>query len=183
MRQIGLSAWWCHREHSGNHSRRRRRGPLAGSAAARAQGGFRGALRGNATDAEKLLEGKIVHAILCNQRMPHESGVSFLKRVRELWPDPVRMIISGYSESEDIIAGLNEAGIYQYITKPWQPDQLVETVKEAVQLYRLQKETETAGVDVKATSGHIKKVVSVKRGVAKQLYDFDRIVHACQSAL
>ncbi|MET3913010.1 response regulator RpfG family c-di-GMP phosphodiesterase [Bradyrhizobium sp. S3.3.6] len=124
---------------------------------------------GNATDAEKLLEGEIVHAILCDQRMPHESGVSFLKRVRELWPDPVRMIISGYSESEDIIAGLNEAGIYQYITKPWQPDQLVETVKEAVQLYRLQKETETAGVDVKATSGNIKKVVSVKRGVAKQL--------------
>nr|CAA78991.1 hoxA [Bradyrhizobium japonicum] len=138
---------------------------------------------GNATDAEKLLEGEIVHAILCDQRMPHESGVSFLKRVRELWPDPVRMIISGYSESEDIIAGLNEAGIYQYITKPWQPDQLVETVKEAVQLYRLQKETETAGVDVKATSGHIKKVVSVKRGVAKQLYDFDRIVHSTESPM
>jgi len=89
---------------------------------------------GSAADAEKLLEGEIVHAILCDQRMPHESGVSFLKRVRELWPDPVRMIISGYSDSEDIIAGLNEAGIYQYITKPWQPERLVDTVKEAVQL-------------------------------------------------
>ena len=138
---------------------------------------------GNAADAEKLLEGEIVHAILCDQRMPHESGVSFLKRVRELWPDPVRMIISGYSDSEDIIAGLNEAGIYQYITKPWQPDRLVDIVKEAVQLYRLQKETETAGVDVKATPGHIKKVVSVKRGVAKQLYDFDRIVHSSDSPM
>ena len=138
---------------------------------------------GNAADAEKLLEGEIVHAILCDQRMPHESGVSFLKRVRELWPDPVRMIISGYSDSEDIIAGLNEAGIYQYITKPWQPDRLVDIVKEAVQLYRLQKETETAGVDVKAAPGHIKKVVSVKRGVAKQLYDFDRIVHSPDSPM
>ncbi|PDT90866.1 sigma-54-dependent Fis family transcriptional regulator [Bradyrhizobium sp. Y36] len=138
---------------------------------------------GNAADAEKLLEGEIVHAILCDQRMPHESGVSFLKRVRELWPDPVRMIISGYSDSEDIIAGLNEAGIYQYITKPWQPERLVDIVKEAVQLYRLQKETETAGVDVKATPGHIKKVVSVKRGVAKQLYDFDRIVHSAESPM
>lgn len=138
---------------------------------------------GNAAEAEKLLEGEIVHAILCDQRMPQESGVSFLKRVRELWPDPVRMIISGYSDSEDIIAGLNEAGIYQYVTKPWQPDRLVDIVKEAVQLYRLQKETETAGVDVKATPGHIKKVVSVKRGVAKQLYDFDRIVHSSESPM
>ena len=42
---------------------------------------------------------------------------------------------------------------YQYITKPWQPDRLVDIVKKAVQLYRLQKETETAGVDVKATPG------------------------------
>jgi len=138
---------------------------------------------GSANDAEKLLEGEIVHAIICDQRMPHESGVSFLKRVRELWPDPVRMIISGYSDSEDIIAGLNEAGIYQYITKPWQPDRLLEIVKEAVQLYRLQKETETAGVDVKARSGHIKKVVSIKRGAAKQLYDFDRIVHSADSPM
>ncbi len=138
---------------------------------------------GSAEDAERLLEGEIVHAIICDQRMPHESGVSFLKRVRELWPDPVRMIISGYSDSEDIIAGLNEAGIYQYITKPWQPDRLLEIVKEAVQLYRLQKETETAGVDVKARSGHIKKVVSIKRGAAKQLYDFDRIVHSSNSPM
>jgi two-component system, NtrC family, response regulator HupR/HoxA len=138
---------------------------------------------GSANDAEKLLEGEIVHAIICDQRMPHESGVSFLKRVRELWPDPVRMIISGYSDSEDIIAGLNEAGIYQYITKPWQPDRLLEIVKEAVQLYRLQKETETAGVDVKARPGHVKKVVSIKRGAAKQFYDFDRIVHSANSPM
>ncbi|MFH0300142.1 sigma-54 dependent transcriptional regulator [Bradyrhizobium sp. 31Argb] len=101
----------------------------------------------------------------------------------ELWPDPVRMIISGYSDSEDIIAGLNEAGIYQYITKPWQPDRLIDIVKEAVQLYRLQKETETAGVDVRATPQHIKKVVSVKRGAAKQLYDFNRIVHSPDSPM
>ncbi|MGY4281831.1 DNA-binding NtrC family response regulator [Bradyrhizobium sp. LM2.7] len=100
---------------------------------------------GNAADAEKLLEGDIVHAILCDERMPHESGVSFLKRVRDIWPDPMRMIISGYSDCEDIIAGLSEAGIYQYITKPRQPNRLVDIVKKAVQLYRLQKETETTG--------------------------------------
>ena len=72
----------------------------------------------NAAEAASFLEGDIVHAILCDQRMPGETGVEFLKRVRDIWPDPVRMIISGYSDSEDIIAGINEAGIYQYITKP-----------------------------------------------------------------
>lgn len=51
----------------------------------------------------------------------------------------------GYSDCEDIIAGLNEAGIYQYITKRWQPDRLIDIVKKAVQLHRLQKETKRRG--------------------------------------
>jgi len=137
----------------------------------------------NATEAAKFLEGDIVHAILCDQRMPGETGVAFLKRVRDAWPDPVRMIISGYSDSEDIIAGLNEAGIYQYITKPWHPAKLIETVRGAIQLFRLQKETETSGVDLKFTPERARQVVSERRGAARRLYDFDRIVHAPGSPL
>lgn len=59
----------------------------------------------------------------------------------------------------------------------------METVQEAVQLYRHQKETETAGVDVKLTPRRVKQVVSEKRGAARQLYDFDRIVHAPSSPM
>ena len=66
----------------------------------------------NAAEAEAVLAGELVQVILCDQRMPGESGVDFLKRVREHWPEPVRMIISGYTDAEDIIAGVNEAGIY-----------------------------------------------------------------------
>ena len=94
----------------------------------------------NAQEAEAILAGDLVQVILCDQRMPGETGVDFLRRVRETWPDPVRMIISGFSESEDIIAGVNEAGIYQYVTKPWHPEKLIECVRDAVKLYRMQKE-------------------------------------------
>lgn len=83
----------------------------------------------NALEAERLLEGEMVQVILCDQRMPGQTGVEFLSQVRERWPEPVRMIISGFTESEDIIAGVNEAGIYRYITKPWDPDQLLEIVR------------------------------------------------------
>ena len=48
-----------------------------------------------AVEAEEVLAGEMVQVILCDQRMPGENGVDFLKRVRDLWPDPVRMIISG----------------------------------------------------------------------------------------
>ena len=61
--------------------------------------------------------------VLCDQRMPGMSGVEFLKVVRERWPDVVRVIISGYTDAEDIIQGV-QRGIYQYVTKPWPPDSL-----------------------------------------------------------
>jgi two-component system response regulator HupR/HoxA len=50
----------------------------------------------------------------------------------------VRIVISGYTDSEDIIAGINEAGIYQYILKPWVPDHLLQTVRSAAEARTLQ---------------------------------------------
>ncbi len=94
----------------------------------------------SAQEAAEILAGDLVQVILCDQRMPEQTGVDFLKRVRDRWPEPVRIIISGYTDAEDIIAGVNEAGIFQYITKPWDPEQLVDSVRAAAELYRLQKE-------------------------------------------
>ena len=94
-------------------------------------------------EAERILAEEWVQLILCDQRMPDVTGVEFLKQVRDKWPDVVRMIISGYTDSEDIISAVNEAGIYQYITKPWHPDNLILTLKNASQLFELQRQNET----------------------------------------
>lgn len=134
-------------------------------------------------EAEVLLEQEMVHAILCDQRMPSGTGVEFLKSVRERWPDPVRMIISGFSDSEDIIAGINEAGIYQYITKPWEPDQLLSTVQGAIQLYRLQRENQSVSLEMKVAAEALEQVVAGKRQVLKSRYGFERIVHAADSPM
>jgi two-component system, NtrC family, response regulator HupR/HoxA len=137
----------------------------------------------DAVEAEAVLAGEMVQVILCDQRMPGETGVSFLKRARDQWPDPVRLIISGYMDSEDIIAGINEAGIYQFITKPWQPDKLIESVREATQLFRLQKEAGGATVEVKPTGARLRSVVDAKRGAERLGFEFDAIVHAPTSPI
>jgi len=133
-------------------------------------------LASNAQEAEAILAGDLVQAILCDQRMPGVSGVDFLRRVRETWPDPVRMIISGFSESEDIIAGVNEAGIYQYLTKPWRPEKLLETVRDAVRLYHLQKGPGGPG-DAKPSHGALNRMLSERRREQKRMFEFERIVH------
>ena len=131
-----------------------------------------------AAEAEEVLAGEMVQVILCDQRMPGENGVDFLKRVREQWPDPIRMIISGYTDSEDIIAGVNEAGIYHYITKPWHPDRLIASVREASRLHRAQREAGDATVvEAKPSPGRLSSAIGDRRRAQRQLGDFSRIVH------
>jgi two-component system response regulator HupR/HoxA len=87
------------------------------------------------------------------------------------------MIISGFSESEDIIASVNEAGIYQYITKPWHPEKLLECVRDAVKLYRMQKEPGGAGSDAKPSHETLNRVLAERRREQRKMFEFDRIVH------
>lgn len=135
----------------------------------------------NAEEAEAHLDAEMVHVILCDQRMPGRQGVEFLSQVRDRWPDPVRMIISGYTASEDIIAGVNDAGITRYITKPWEPEALLADVRDAVALYRLQRDNETAGLEIKVSTRRLERAVADKKKVLRQAHHFARIVHAPSS--
>lgn len=137
----------------------------------------------NAKEAEEVLEGELVQVILCDQRMPGESGVDFLKRVRELWPDTIRIIISGYTDSDDIIEGVNNAGIFQYITKPWSPEKLIDCVRESANLWRLQHEAGDVRVEVKPAAEMLQKVVSDRRRSEQHQFGFDRIIHTADSPL
>jgi len=137
----------------------------------------------NAQEAEAVLAGDLVQVILCDQRMPGESGVDFLQRVRDLWPDPVRMIISGFTESEDIIAGVNEAGIYRYITKPWHPQKLLECVRDAANLFRMQKEPGGGGADSKPSHEILNRALASRRQEQRRLFEFDRIVHQAEGPM
>lgn len=72
----------------------------------------------DATEAMRLIEENYVQVIFCDHRMPGKTGVEFLAEVRDRWPDVVRIIITGYTETNDMIMAINEAGIYQFLTKP-----------------------------------------------------------------
>jgi two-component system response regulator HupR/HoxA len=137
----------------------------------------------SAREAEVILKRDWVQVILCDQRMPEMTGVEFLRNVRQQWPDVIRIIISGYTDSEDIIAGINEAGIYQYITKPWNPDSLLLTVRSAVHLYNLQKENQNLALELKMSAPALEQAVQRKRDNLRKQYDFSRLVRTPESSL
>jgi len=134
-------------------------------------------------EARELLERHSVSVILCDQRMPGCSGVVFLKQVRERWPEVVRIVISGYADSEDIIAGVNEAGIYQYVLKPWVPEHLLSTVKTAVEATSLQQGLHRLEIDLRAGTPALRARRTEKLREARSVFDFDRIVRAEGSPL
>lgn len=124
-----------------------------------------------------------VQIILCDQRMPGTTGVQFLKSVRSQWPDSVRIILSGYTDAEDIIAGINEAGIYQYLLKPWQPEQMLLTLKNAHSVYRLQQENQRLSLELRASEPVLKKRVEMKYERVKHEFGLDGLIRAPQSPL
>ncbi|MEJ2117291.1 MAG: sigma-54 dependent transcriptional regulator, partial [Alphaproteobacteria bacterium] len=120
-----------------------------------------------------ILENELVQVILCDQRMPDQSGVEFLTECRNRWPDIIRMIVSGYTDASDIIDGINTAGIYQYITKPWHPDALILTLKNAVRLFALQSENELLANELKIFPSSADKKVNERRSILRRNFDFD----------
>ena len=138
----------------------------------------------NAEEAEAILAKEWIQIILCDQRMPDVTGVEFLKTVRENWPDVVRMIISGFTNSEDIIQAVNDAGIYQYITKPWQPNNLILTLKNAAWLFDLQRQNEMLSVELKMIPDRLDETVKEKRQKLKENYQCeDGIIRTAESCM
>ncbi|WP_020647946.1 sigma-54-dependent transcriptional regulator [Solimonas variicoloris] len=124
-----------------------------------------------------------VQVILCDQRMPGTTGLEFLRAVRERWPDIVRIIISGHTDAEDIIAGVNEAGIYQYVLKPWMPDQLLELVRDAVEARRLQNDVRRIDLEVRDGPAVLRRRLHERQDAAQARYGFRAIARGEDSPL
>ena len=134
--------------------------------------------------AEAILQSEWIQILLCDQRMPEMSGVEFTEKVRDEYPDIIRMIISGFTESEDIIDAVNKGGIYQYITKPWHPDELITKLNNAVDLFRLQRENAQLAVELKLKPDTIEAAMVKKRQALKARYDWDQgIVRSPDSSM
>lgn len=83
-----------------------------------------------------LLATHRVHVIISDQRMPVMTGTEFLRRVKDLYPDTVRLILSGYSELESLTDAINKGAIYRYISKPWDDERLKMELTQAFRFYR-----------------------------------------------
>ncbi len=94
----------------------------------------------SAKDGLELLKTENIHILITDQRMPEMTGVEFLEEVVKLYPDPMRVLLTGYTDLQAVIDAVNKGQIYYYLNKPWDPQQLRTTIFNAYEIYRLREE-------------------------------------------
>ena len=137
----------------------------------------------DAAQAIRQMEENFVQVVFCDQRMPGRSGVEFLTEVRERWPETVRIIITGYTETGDMIAAINEAGIYQFLTKPWHPDHLVMAAKNAADLFRLSRDHERMSLEMRYLSRSVETKLGEQRKALREGLGFENVLRAANSPM
>ncbi|SJL83984.1 Hydrogenase transcriptional regulatory protein hupR1 [Vibrio palustris] len=91
-------------------------------------------------DALEYLSENPVSIIISDMRMPHMDGAKFLSIAKELCPRSVRILLTGYSDMESTIRAVNEGGIHNYLSKPWDNQSLKLTVEKAAEFYTLREQ-------------------------------------------
>jgi response regulator RpfG family c-di-GMP phosphodiesterase len=89
----------------------------------------------SAEEGVRLLQENEIHIIMTDQRMPQTSGVELLTKIRAKHPKAVRMLFTGYADVEAVIAAINQGHVFQFLKKPWQPEELESAVREAAAEY------------------------------------------------
>src|SRR5262249_17999016 len=86
-----------------------------------------------------ILDQTEVAAVVSDQRMPGMNGTDLLARVLHAHPDPVRLILTAYTDVRDVLDAINRGHVYHYITKPWEADDLRLALRHAVEHYELSR--------------------------------------------
>src|SRR5438128_5730825 len=90
--------------------------------------------------AQKIFQQHRIDLILTDQKMPRMSGVQLLEWVRENYPQTIRLLMTGFAELEDAVEAINRGKVYRYLFKPWRVDELIQVLREASNLFKLERE-------------------------------------------
>jgi CheY-like chemotaxis protein len=111
-------------------------------------------------------EGEVA-VIISDQRMPEMKGTEFLSKTVPKFPDTVRIILTGFTDIEDLVDAINSGQVYKYITKPWDPNELKAVVQRAAETYEVLKQRTEELRRAQAQTALLSTIVQVAQASAK----------------
>ena len=106
----------------------------------------------------ELFEDNKFQVVISDYRMPGMTGVEFLSKVKEKYPDTIRIVLSGFADTGAIVEAINMGNIYKFIPKPWDDQNLLTTVKDAFEKYELQEENKRLYKKLKKNYSELKEL-------------------------
>lgn len=112
--------------------------------------------------ALKLLKDTRVSLIVTDQRMPNMTGVEFLAESMETDPDAIRILLTGFTDIDSVISAINSGQVYRYVTKPWDPVDLANTVDKAIERFELSAELKKKNAALESALSELKTLDEAK---------------------
>jgi two-component system, response regulator PhcR len=113
----------------------------------------------SAIEGLKILENVDIHVIIADQKMPNTTGVEFFKSISNTFPDPIRILLTGYTDIEALADAINHGDIYRYITKPWNDLELHNSIKNAYDAYRAKIDLRNKITELQKTNDELNRFI------------------------
>src|ERR1700759_2881259 len=94
----------------------------------------------SAKEGRKILDNYEIGVIITDQRMPGMTGIEFLESILTIYPDTIRILLTGFSDINAVMDAINRGQVDKYLVKPWQNDELKMYIENALEIYHLRKE-------------------------------------------
>lgn len=117
--------------------------------------------------------------IISDQRMPRMNGTEFLSRTVHQFPDTIRIVLTGYTDVEDLVEAINSGKVFKYITKPWDSAELKSVVMQAAETYRVVKQRTHALTQALKRESFFNEVMSAIR----ESLDYDSMLQTIVTTL
>lgn len=144
------------------------------------QDGYQVFTANGAIEGLEILKNNSVGVIISDHRMPVMTGAEFLRQAKTLYPDTIRIVLSGYTELQSITDAINEGAIYKFLTKPWNDQQLREHILEAFKQRELIDENRRLGLEIRTAN---QEFAMVNRQLATILEQKEQQIDIAQASL
>jgi len=109
----------------------------------------------SATEGVKVLSEHDVDILITDQRMPNMTGVEFLEKIIPIYPDPIRILLTGYTDITAVVDAINKGQVYQYLNKPWVESELRIIIKNAYEIHELRRQNKALTENLKKANAQL----------------------------
>jgi len=112
----------------------------------------------SAREALEYIKNNDIDLVVSDYLMPEMNGIQFLARVREIKPEVPRIILTGYADKENAIKAINDVGLFQYIEKPWDNDDILLVLRNGIERQELMKKLNEKILQINAAYSELQEM-------------------------